>query len=95
MSMVLVRARVREYGAWKKGFDGFKGMRRRAGEKSYRIYHIDREDDHLLLLFEWESHQSAQEFFESTELEEAMEEAGVIEAPEVYYLDLVERGSLS
>ncbi len=95
MSMVLVRHRVRAYAAWKQGFDGLKGMRRRAGEKSFRIYHIDREDDHLLLLFEWESHDRAQEFFESTELEDALEEAGVMEPPEVYYLDLVERGSLS
>jgi len=48
----------------------------------------------LLLLFEWDSLANARAFMVNPELKEAMGEAGVIEAPEAYFLEEYERGTL-
>jgi len=94
MAYLFVRHKVKDYTAWKATFDAFIETRRAGGEKSYQIYHPDDDPNNLLLLFEWDSLANARAFMANPEMKEAMGEAGVIEAPEAYFLEEYERGTV-
>jgi quinol monooxygenase YgiN len=94
MAHILVRHKVKDYAAWKKEFDSSVEMRRGAGEKSYQVFHPDGDPNHLLVLQEWDSLTNARGMLSSPELRAAMERAGVIEAPEVFFLEEYDRGTL-
>ncbi|MDH3492947.1 MAG: antibiotic biosynthesis monooxygenase [Acidobacteriota bacterium] len=92
MANMLIRHRVDDYDAWKKVFDEFIDTRRAAGEKSWRIWRTDDDANNLVLLFGWDTIENAKAFFASAELKATMENAGVAEPPEVYFLEEVNRG---
>jgi quinol monooxygenase YgiN len=92
MAHLFIRHRVKDYTAWKATFDAFIETRRAGGEKSYQIYHPDDDPNNLLLLFEWDSLANARAFMSNGQLKEAMGEAGVIEAPEAYFLEEYAQG---
>ena len=94
MANLFIRHKVKDYTAWKATFDGFIETRRAGGEKSHQIFHPDDDPNNLLLLFEWDSLANARAFMTNPELKEAMGEAGVIEAPEAYFLEEYERGKV-
>ncbi len=92
MVYLFIRHKVKDYPAWKATFDGFIETRRASGEKSWQIFHPDDDPNNLLLLFEWDSLANARTFMTNPELKEAMGAAGVIEAPEVYFLERYDQG---
>ena len=93
MANLLIRHKVKDYSAWKSDFDDFIETRRASGEKSYRIFHPDDDPNNLVLFFEWDNTDNARKFLQAPELKETMEHAGVIEAPEIYFLEEVDKGS--
>jgi len=92
MVYLFIRHRVRDYGAWNAVFDGLIETRRAGGEKSWQIWHPDNDTNNLILLFEWDSLDNAKAFVANPELKTAMEDAGLVEAPEVYFLEEYDRG---
>jgi quinol monooxygenase YgiN len=94
MFYLVARHRVKDYKAWKKGFDSARPIRRAGGEKSYQIFQVDNDKNNLLLFFEWDNLDNARKYLESPELQNAMEQAGVLEKPDVYFLEEVDRGTL-
>ena len=94
MAHLFIRHKVKDYTAWKATFDSFIETRRAGGEKSYQIFHPDDELNNLLLLFEWDSLENARAFMANPQLKDAMGEAGVIEAPEAYFLEEYTRGTV-
>jgi len=94
MVNLFVRHKVKDYKAWKTVFDDFKETRRVGGEKSYRIFHPDDDPNNLLLLFQWDNEENGRKFFKSSALEKTMKKAGVLENPEIYFLDEYEQGKL-
>ena len=94
MAHLFIRHKVKDYTAWKSGFDAFIENRRAGGEKSYQIFHPDDDPNNLLLLFEWDSLENGRKFLANPQLQAAMGEAGVIEAPEVYFLEEAARGTV-
>lgn len=93
MAHILIRHKVKDYASWKPVFDSFVEMRRDGGERSWQIWHPEDDPNNLVLLFEWESAQSAHAFLDNPELKAAMEKSGVVEAPEVYVLEEYDRGA--
>jgi len=87
MAHLLIRHKVEDYSAWKKVFDGFIDTRRTSGEKSYQLFHPDDDPNNLVALFEWDTLNNAKKFVNGQELKEAMGNAGVVEQPEVYFLE--------
>ncbi len=87
MAHLLIKHKVKNYPAWKKVFDGLIETRRAGGEKSYQILHPDNDENNLLAIFEWDSLDNARKFTGSQELHDAMGNAGVIEQPDVYFLE--------
>ena len=94
MAHLFVRHKVKDYPAWKKVFDGFIGTRRSGGEKNYQIFHPDNEANNVLALFEWDNIENAKKFAHSSELKEAMGNAGVVEQPEIYFLEEYAQGKV-
>ncbi|MFQ5855124.1 MAG: antibiotic biosynthesis monooxygenase [Anaerolineae bacterium] len=92
MAYVSVRHRVKDYPTWKSTFDAFIENRKAGGEKTYQILHPVDDPNNLVLIFEWDTAENAQTFLSSPQLREAMGEAGVLEAPEIYILEEVARG---
>ena len=94
MAHLFVRHKVKDYPAWKKVFDGFIETRRSGGEKNYQIFHPDSEANNVLALFEWDNIENAKKFAHSSELKEAMGNAGVVEQPEIYFLEEYTQGKV-
>ena len=87
MAHLLVKHKVKDYAAWKKVFDGFIETRKAGGEKNYQILYPDNEPNNLLAFFEWDNLDNARRFANSSELKNAMSNAGVINHPEIYFLE--------
>jgi len=93
MSHVLIIHEVDAYPAWKIIFDRAAGIRKQAGEISYRLLRYDTDANRIVHFSEWSSLEQARRFFESPELIAIRQQAGV-KAPEFLYLHEIERGVL-
>lgn len=84
---------VEAYRAWRDVYDQAIDLRRRAGEKSYRLLRYESDDSHVVHFAEWTTLDDARAFLESPELEEMRRKAGV-PAPELVYLRQFDDGVL-
>lgn len=87
MAHVLIRHKVENYKKWKDSFDAFYNTRKTAGEKSNHVFSLDGDENNVFAIVEYNTKDEAQKFFDSEELKGAMGEAGVVEAPEIYFLN--------
>ena len=87
MTHVIIRHKVSDYGKWRSAFDEAVKMRKDAGELSSRVFRVADDPNNLLLFQEWNSVDNAAKFIQSTELKEAMQQAGVLEQPDLYFLN--------
>ncbi len=94
MFYIIARHKVNDYKTWKKGFDNALSIRKAGGEKSFQIFQVDNDKNNILLLFEWDNLTNAHKYFDSPELQKAMQQAGVLEKPDVYFLEEVDQGTL-
>jgi heme-degrading monooxygenase HmoA len=92
MAHIFVKHKVANYNAWKSTFDAFIETRRARGEKSFQILHPENEPNNLLLMFEWNSLENARSFMTSEELKNAMKQAGVVEEPQIQFLNELDKG---
>ena len=83
--------KVKNFDAWKNVFDSFYSTRQKYGEKSYSVGTVKGEPNNVYVINEWESVQQFDTFRNSTELQNTMKDAGVLEVPKIYVLDEVEQ----
>ena len=93
MHHVLIIHEVEDYDAWKQVFDQAASLRKEAGERSYQVLKHENEPNKIVHFSVWTSIQDARLFFESPELVEIRQRAGV-KAPEFIYLEQLESGVL-
>ena len=91
MTYVLVMHKVEDYDKWKSLYDEFGAMRKAYGSKGAFVFNNSNDPKHMVVITEWENMEKAKGFAESEELKLAMQKAGVIGQPAVYYLDEIER----
>ena len=88
MPHVLVQHEVKDFDAWKVGFDAAAGMRAQSGEKSAYIFNNADNPNLITAIFEWDSFENAQKYFFNTpELKAAMQKAGVLGQPNITMLN--------
>lgn len=87
MIHVLVRHKVADYHRWKEVFDSHLTIRKHAGETGFRLFQSVDDPRDVVLLLDWESVDEARKFMASDELRKRMQEAGVVGAPEVQYVE--------
>lgn len=90
MHHVLIIHEVESYPAWKVIFDQAAEMRKQAGEQSYQLLRYDSDANNIVHFSKWSSLESARRFFESPELIQIRQKAGV-KAPSFIYLNEIEQ----
>ncbi len=95
MAWIHVRHRVEDYPKWKEGFDSTTEHKRSHGWKAYRLFAIEGDNNHVLVMEEFETPDQAREFLGSEYLREAMSRAGVSDQPDTQVVELLEEGSAS
>ena len=87
MVQLIIRHKVNDYAKWKPLFDEHGAKRKAAGSKGGRLFHSEKDPNEVVILFEWEDLGKAHKFTESEDLRQAMERAGVVGKPELYFLE--------
>lgn len=87
MAFILIRHTVKDFKAWKKGYDAHQPKRAEAGlTEKYLLRGAD-DANEVVMLFEAQDLHRAKAFTESADLREKMQEVGVIDKPDIYFLN--------
>ncbi len=84
---MLVRHKVNDFAQWKLGYDDHLPKRTAAGLSEKFLLHSAHDPNEVVVLFDAADIDSARAFAESAELREAMQRVGVIDKPDVYFLN--------
>src|ERR687886_127093 len=92
MAWIHIRHRVEDYPKWKEVFDSTAEYKRSHGWKGYRLLAIEGDQNHVLVMEEFETEEQAREYLVSDYLREAMGRAGVSDQPDILVVELLEEG---
>ena len=87
MAYILVHHKIEDYNKWKPVFDNDAGNRAEHGSTGGKIFRNADNPNDIFTLLEISSIEKGKEFAQSDSLKEAMQKAGVISMPEVYFLE--------
>jgi heme-degrading monooxygenase HmoA len=93
MHYVLVKHKVKDYGKWKSIYDENITNREDSGSKGAHVLRGVEDPNEVVILFEWDNLDNARKFFESSNLRMRLQNAGVMDKPEVYFLEGIGRTS--
>jgi len=94
MAYLLVRHKVKDYSKWKTVFDEHAATRKASGSRGGRLFRNGDNPNEVVILFEWDSIEKAKKFAQSEDLKKTMQRAGVIDKPDVYFIEEVEQVSV-
>ena len=77
MTVSFVLHRVAEYDAWRRVYDSVADVQTEGGVTNQAVYRAEGDPDNVLVMHRFGSAQEAHSFFESPELRQAMQDAGV------------------
>ena len=86
-SYMLIRHKVRDFPEWKRGYDAHLPKRVEAGLTEEHLLRGAKEPNEVILLFEAQDLNRAKTFAESTDLRETMQKVGVVDKPDIYFLN--------
>jgi hypothetical protein len=87
MAFMLVRSKVRDFKSWKPAYDAHQAARNNAGlTAKYLLRNVD-DANEIVILFAVQDLDRARAFAASADLRERMQESGVIDNPDIYFLD--------
>jgi hypothetical protein len=86
-SFVLVRHKVRDFSEWKPGYDAHLPKRIEAGLTEKQLFRGANDPNEVVVIFEARDHGRAKAFVESADLRETMQRLGVVDKPDVYFLN--------
>ena len=87
MAHMLVRAKFESYDQFKSVFDARIDTRKAHGSRGAHIFRSAGDPNEVVVLLEWDDLEKAREFSQSPVLREGMTEAGLVDRPDVYFLD--------
>jgi hypothetical protein len=86
MPHVLVRSKVQDFANWKVKYDEHLSVRKAAGlTERYLLRNADNPNE-VILLFEASDLDMARGFTSSADVRQKMQEAGVVDKPDFYFL---------
>lgn len=83
---LLIRHKVKDFSAWKLGYDAHLPKRAEAGLTEKYLLRADADPNEVTLLFEVQDLSRAKAFSESADLKERMQKLGVVGQPDFYFL---------
>ena len=84
---MLLRHKVRDFKSWKAGYDAHLPKRVEAGFTEKYLLRSSDDPNEVVMLFEARDTSRAKAFAASAELREKMQEVGVVDKPDVYFLN--------
>lgn len=84
---MLVRHKVRDFPVWKHGYDAHLPKRAEAGLTEKHLLRGANDPNEVIILFEARDLGRARTFAESAELRAKMQEVGVTDKPDIYFLN--------
>ena len=86
-SYVLVRHMVRDFPQWKRGYDAHLPKRVEAGLTEKYLLRDAHDPNEVILFFEAQDINRAKAFVESPDLRETMQNVGVVDRPDIHFLN--------
>jgi len=86
-SYLLIRHKGRDFSDWKSGYDAHLPKRVEAGLTEKHLLRGATDANEVIVLFEAQDLDRAKAFAESADLRETMEKVGVIDKPDIYFLN--------
>ena len=86
MPLLIIRHKVKDFANWKTAYDAHAGARDKAGLANGRVTRSIDDPNELVLIFDVNDLEQAKAFGASDELRTAMQNAGVVDMPTVYFL---------
>jgi hypothetical protein len=86
-AFLLVRHKVRDFSEWKRGYDAHLPKRAEAGLTEKHLLRGANDSNEVVLLFQVKDLNRAKAFSESADLRETMQKFGVLDKPDVYFLN--------
>lgn len=93
MTHLLGISAVEDFDHWHSEFRNNESYRADHGENGYQIFQSIEDPDEVVVIFEWDDDEDPRAFFESEEMRERMENAGLKGHPETTALRLVDQKS--
>ncbi len=87
MAHLIIRHKVADFAKWKTAFDAHADARRKAGSRGGTLYRSADNPNETLIVLEWDSVANARKFTQSSDLQETMKRAGVVDQPALFFLD--------
>ena len=87
MPYVLIRHKVADWEGWKPVYDAHASARAAAGLKEEHLFRNADNPHEVILLFTAESLDKARAFAKSADLRDKMQIAGVMDQPDIYFLN--------
>jgi hypothetical protein len=84
---MLVRHKVKDFSEWKRGYDAHQPKRAEAGLKEEYLLRGADDPNEVIVLFKATDLGRAKAFADSTDLRETMQNVGVLEKPDIYFLN--------
>ena len=90
MTYLLVRQQVEEYAVWKAAFDRDAQLRQPNGSGGGFLFQSVDNPNEVVVLLAWDDVENLRRFTQADDLQTRMADAGVLGAPDIRYLRLVE-----
>jgi hypothetical protein len=87
MIYVLVRHKVADFSKWREVYDSDAPSRQKSGLKELHVFRNMSNPNEVVLLFSATDLQKAQAFGNSPGLAEKMQAAGVVDKPDMFFLE--------
>jgi hypothetical protein len=84
---MLVRHKIRDFSLWKPGYDAHLPKRVEAGLTEKHLLRGANDPNEVIILFEARDLNRARAFAESADLREVMQKLGVLDRPDIYFLN--------
>ncbi len=87
MKTLVIRHKVKDFATWKKAYDAHAGARASGGLGKGRVTRSLDDPSEIVLMFDISDLDKARAFVASEDLRSAMQGAGVIDKPAVFFVD--------
>jgi hypothetical protein len=86
-SFMLIRQKVKDFAEWKRAYDAHLPKRVAAGLKEKQLLRGADNPNEVFALFEAQDLTRAKAFADSADIKATMQKAGVIDRPDIYFLN--------
>jgi hypothetical protein len=87
MNYIMIRHKVADFAKWKPVYDAHASARNGAGLKEERLLRNSENPNEVILLFSVQDLNNAKQFAASDDLRQRMQQAGVNDKPDIYFLN--------